>query len=139
MKQRALVSYRYICRYLHTKILLDDLLVQMKNVSDHCDEEYKKTVKQLEDEDIENRFHQENLDKELVRLERERELEAAVEEEKQKHQEQIIEKLEVLQNRLQKVVSTLTVEEYHQRDGNQVQYCPALDTSNDQDNTSLVT
>ena len=93
----------------------------MKIISDRCDKEYEKTVKKLEDEDTANRFHQEKLDKELVCLEREREMETAVEGEKQKHREQIVEELEVLQNRLQKVVTTLTVEEYHQRDGNQVQ------------------
>ena len=99
----------------------------MKIVSDHCDDQYDKTVKELTEEDYANRCHQEKLDEQMAWLEKELETAAAEEsvEQKQKqidNQNSVLEQLEVLQTRLREVVATLTLEEYHQRDGNQVHY-----------------
>ena len=52
----------------------------MKIVSDHCDDQYDKTVKELTEEDYANRCHQEKLDEQMAWLEKELETAAAAEE-----------------------------------------------------------
>ena len=108
---------------------LDGLLVELKTVSDRCDVEYGKTVKELKAEDFLNRCRQERLDEHLVWLEmKESELEtttaeAESEEEKQSlidRQTVVADQIEELDRRLRIVVATLAVEEYFQHEGDQV-------------------
>ena len=98
-------------------------------MSDRCDVEYEKTIKELKAEEFVNRCRQERLDEHLVLLEKkESDLEtiavtARSEEEKENlidRQTTVTEQIEELERRLRIVVATLAVEEYFQHEGDQV-------------------
>ena len=98
-------------------------------MSDRCDVEYEKTIKELKAEEFVNRCRQERLDEHLVLLEKkESDLEtiavtAGSEEEKENlidRQTTVTEQIEELERRLRIVVATLELEAYFQHEGDQV-------------------